>query len=232
MRKNISPTHVGGPHAPELPPEYLPAILMHQENRLNAGFARKCLGVAVITTTAFLTTLPVIGFLGWQVAHPPVRYFATHNGYILPIRATDTPAYSDTDVIDFGGRVIRKAFTLDFKNYRSQISGMQDAFSADGFRSYYTSLTHSNLFSTVTGKRMLMSPDITRPGVIVRRGQPGGKGPYMWEVQYPVTLSVDGQNSHLPAQTFTFTVRIQQTDVLKKPEGLELDSIITRSVNG
>lgn len=215
------------PDAP-VPEEYIQALLLHQQKQLDAGFARKCLGVAVICTTAFLACLPVIGYLGYAVAHPPVRYFATRNGSVIEQHPTDIPAYSDADVIAFGEKEIRDAFKLDFKDFRAQISAQQDKFSTPGFVSYYTALTHSNLFPYVRDKKMLMSADVTRTGMIRSRGRVNNTGPYTWEIQYPVTLSLDGQSQSLPAQNFIFILHVQRTVVSLKPDGLEIDSLITR----
>ncbi len=214
---------------PEIPvPEaYIQALLLHQQKQLDAGFARKCLGVAVISTAAFLACLPVIGGLGYAVAHPPVRYFATWNGSVIEQHPTAEPAYSDADVIAYGEKEIRHAFKLDFKDFRAQISAQQDNFSKQGFISYYNALTHSNLFPYVRDKKMIMSADVTRTGMIRSQGRVNNSGPYIWEIQYPVTLSLDGQSQSLPAQNFIFILRVQRTDESLKPVGLEIDSLIT-----
>lgn len=210
------------------PVPYMAALELQQKNMLNAGFARKALQVALIASAVSLLQLPVNAWLAWQVAHPPVRYFATYNGNVLAQHPTSEPAYTDDDVIAFGERLIRDAFQLDFKNYRTQIGDQQQKFSPEGFSSYYTALTGSNLFEKVKTEKMLMSANVTRKGTIYRRGREGEDGPYMWEIQYPVTLSLDGQTHSLPSQNFIFTVHIQRTDVSVKPTGIEAASIVTR----
>lgn len=207
---------------------FMEALQLHKDRMLNASFARKCLAVAMVSVSFNLAQFPVNVWLAWQVAHPPVRYFATFNGNVLAQYPTSEPAYSDDDVIAFGDKVVRSAFQLDFKNFRTQISDQQQKFSEDGFRSYYSALTNSNLFSKVKSDKLLMSANVTRKGMIYRRGREGQGGPYIWEVQYPVTLSLDGQTRSLPPQDFIFTIRIQRTDVRLKPEGIEVASVVTR----
>lgn len=210
---------------------FIEAMELQQKNMLNAGFARRALQVALIASAASLLQWPVNIWLVWKVANPPTKYFATYKGSVLEQHPTSEPAYTDDDVVNFGDRLIRSAFQLDFKNYRAQISDQQQKFSQAGFTSYYSALTESNLFSKVKTDRMLMSANVTRKGMIYRRGREGENGPYMWDVQYPVTLSLDGQNRSLPAQNFIFTVRIQRTDVSVKPEGIEAASIVTRDAH-
>ncbi|TGC21121.1 hypothetical protein CQJ27_25595 [Escherichia sp. E1130] len=207
------------------------SMQLHKDRMLNASFARKCLAVALVSVFFNLAQFPVNAWLVWQVAHPPVKYFATLNGSVLAQYPTSEPAYSDDDVIAFGDKVVRSAFQLDFKNFRTQISDQQQKFSEGGFASYYSALTNSNLFAKVKTDKLLMSANITRKGMIYRRGREGSDGPYIWEVQYPVTLSLDGQTRSLPPQNFIFTIRIQRTDVRLKSEGIEVASVVTRDAS-
>lgn len=230
MKKTQASSREAAPAAPadEAVIPFMDALKLQQSNMLDARFARKALQVALIATFVSLVQLPVNAFLAWKVANPPVKYFATYKGSILAQHPTSEPAYSDDDIVDFGDKLIRSAFQLDFKNYRTQIGGQQQKFSDTGFASYYQALTGSNLFEKVKTDKMLMSANVTRKGSIYRRGREGDNGPYIWDVQYPVTLSLDGQNRSLPPQAFIFTVRIQRTDVSVKPEGIEAASIVTR----
>lgn len=207
---------------------YMAAMKLQKEQMLNAGFARKALQVALLAATVSLLQWPVNAWLVWKVANPPTKYFATYKGSVLEQHPTSEPAYSDDDVIAFGDKLIRDAFQLDFKNFRTQISDQQQKFSEAGFTSYYSALTSSNLFAKVKTDKMIMSANTTRKGMIYRRGREGENGPYMWDIQYPVTLSLDGQTRSLPPQNFIFTVRVQRTDVSVKPEGIEGASIVTR----
>lgn len=210
---------------------FMESMQLHKDRMLNASFARKCLAVALVSVFFNLAQFPVNAWLVWQVAHPPVKYFATLNGSVLAQYPTSEPAYSDDDVIAFGDKVVRSAFQLDFKNFRTQISDQQQKFSEGGFASYYSALTNSNLFAKVKTDKLLMSANITRKGMIYRRGREGSDGPYIWEVQYPVTLSLDGQTRSLPPQNFIFTIRIQRTDVRLKSEGIEVASVVTRDAS-
>lgn len=208
---------------------FVEAYKLQVGQQLNAGFARKCLITAMSAIGLCVALVPLTGFLAWKVAHPPVKYFATNNGTVLEIHPTNIPAYKDDDVVVFGEKIIQDAFRLDFKNYRAQISAMQQKFSEEGFISYYNALTTSNPFKAVRDDKMLMSPTISRKGVIRKRGNMGGTGVYAWEIQYPVTLTLDGQQRSLRPQEFIFIIRIQRADVKIKPEGIEVASIVTKA---
>ncbi|EAS8622556.1 conjugal transfer protein TraM, partial [Salmonella enterica] len=53
------------------------------------------------------------------------------------------------------------------------------------------------------------------------------QGHYSWEIQYPVTLQLMGQNTNLPEQRFIFQIMIQRADVSEKPHGLEVAQLIS-----
>ncbi|OVZ88278.1 conjugal transfer protein TraM [Yersinia kristensenii] len=208
-----------------VPAPYQAAINLHQQNQLGADVARSSLKLNVILSTALLLAIIVILGLSWKVAHPPTKYFATVHGRLVEIIPTDQPAYSQDEVTEFGAATIRKAFTLDFVHYKQQMNAVSDRFSREGYISYYNALTASNVLSSITDRKMNLSPSV-EPGVVRTKGVLDN-GVYAWEIQYPVSLKLEGQTNSLPAQKFIFSVFIQRADVTDKPEGLELTQLVT-----
>lgn len=203
---------------------FLPALTLQRQRALGAAFAHRCLTVTVWLAGLTAASLALNGYLAWQVAHPPVRYFATEQGRVTRIVPASLPAFSDRDVAAFGADALRDGFTLDFVHYREQMTQAKPRFSEAGYQGYYQALTASNILSAVKGQRMNLSVAVA-PGVIRSKGQVGGR--YAWEFQYPVTLRLDGQQSGTPPQRFIFTLRLQRTDVQEKPAGLEVTQMIS-----
>lgn len=207
---------------------YVHAITAQRQRELGAEFAHRCLKALIWVATALVLALALIGFLGWQVAFPPIKYFATENGRVVPIQATDKPAFSDRDVSAFGADTIRESFTLDFVHYKDQTTRLSERYSDVGYQDYYKALTTSNVLASVTDRRMNLSSEIG-PGVIRSKGLLGDV--FTWEYQYPVTLRLDGQQTGSPAQNFIFTLRIQRTDVQVKSKGLEVTQVISSNAS-
>jgi len=208
--------------------EFLHAEAAQRERALGAAFAHRCLTALIWVGAALVLALIVIAGLGWAVAHPPIKYFATENGRVVAVQPTDKPAFSDSDVSAFGADSIRKSFTLDFTHYREQINNVKDDYDDQGYVDYYKALSTSNVLSAVKDQRMNLSVDVG-PGVIRSKGLLGEN--FTWEYQYPVTLKLDGQVTSSPAQRFIFTQRMQRTDVQVKNKGLEVIRIITTGAN-
>lgn len=199
-----------------------------RQRELGVAFAHRCLTALIWVGSALVLAIVVIGMLAWQVAHPPVKYFTTENGRVVPIKPKNEPAFSDSDVSAFGADTIRRSFTLDFIHYQDQINNVKDDYDDVGYSGYFTALNSSNILASVKGQRMNLSVDVG-PGRIRAKGQQGDV--YAWEYQYPVTLKLDGQVTGSPAQRFIFTQRIQRADVQVKSKGLEVVQLITSGAN-
>lgn len=209
------------------PAAYEHAVHAQHERSLGASFARSCLKALMWSLSINVLQAIVIGVLVYALMNMPMHYFATENGRITPVYATDKPVWSESEVRQFGADTVSKAFTLDFVHYRNQMTAVSRDFSEEGFAGYNQALTTgSNILSLVRDKRMNLTNTV-EPGVITRRGVIGGR--YTWEFQYPVTLRLQGQNSSSPPLRYIFTLRIQQADVRLKPKGLEVTQTITNN---
>ena len=204
------------------------AVELQKKRTLGADFAQLCLTGMLWVSAAQVLSVCVIGYLGWQVANPPVKYFTTEYGRVTKVFPLDKPGYSEKDVALFGADTIRDSFTLDFVHYRSQMTRLSERYSEVGFQDYYKALTTSNVLKALKDQRMNLTVDVGT-GVIRSRGVLGGR--VTWEFQYPVTLKLDGQVTSTPIQRFIFTQRIQQTDVRVKNAGLEVTQVITSNTN-
>lgn len=204
------------------------ALGLQRQRELGAAFAHRCLTVLLWTGTALLLSVSANAYLGWQVAHPAVKYFTTEHGRVTQVIPLDKPGFGLSDVAAFGADTIRESFTLDFVHYRDQMTRLGERYSQVGFQDYYKALTTSNVLTAVKDQRMNLSVEVG-PGVIRSKGQLAGR--YVWEFQYPVTLKLHGQQSSSPPLHFFFTQRIQRTDVREKNAGLEVTQVITSNTN-
>ena len=204
------------------------AVSAQNKRELGAVFAHRCLTALLWTGAALVLSVSANGYLGWQVANPPVKYFTTENGRVTKVIPLDKPGFSMSDVAAFGADTIRESFTLDFVHYRDQMTRLGERYSEVGFQDYYKALATSNVLKAVKEQRMNLSVDVG-PGVIRSKGELGGL--YVWEFQYPVTLKLNGQQSSSPPLHFFFTQRIQRTDVREKNAGLEVTQVITSNTN-
>lgn len=209
---------------PEPPGAFELVMIEHEKRQLGAEFARRCLKALVIAGIVIAVQSVSIVYLVWLAAENKVAYFSTEGGRVQRMFALDQPAFSALDVVAFGSDTIRESFTLDFVHYQRQMSGVQVRFNEKGYNDYYKALTSSNLWTAVVKQRMNLSVSVD-PGVVTSKGVIGGL--YAYEVQYPVALKLDGQQSSNSAQHYILTLRIQQVDPRQKSNGLEVTQVIT-----
>lgn len=204
------------------------ALDLHRKRELGASFAHRCLTVAIWLGGALILSISVNGYLGYKVANPPIKYFATEKGRIIEVHPTDKAHYSQSDVAAFGADTIRASFNLDFVHYRDQMTAAEAQYSELGYQDYYKALVSSNLYAAVKEQRLNLSVEVG-PGVIRSKGLLGGV--YAWEFQYPVSLKLDGQTTSSPVQRYYFTQRIQRVEETVKFSGLEVTQVITTKAN-
>ncbi|WP_202305955.1 DotI/IcmL/TraM family protein [Dryocola clanedunensis] len=203
---------------------YAPAVARHIEGQLGVGITRGSVTANVWLSAGLFLSLCINSALVWQVMHPPIQNFATEDGRIIPVVASDIPLYTDAQVAEFGSRVISQAFTLDFVHYREQMNALQGKFSDNGYRSYYSAVTNSNVLASVRDKKMNMSA-MTSAGVVVSKGTMGDN--FAWKIQYPVVIRLSGQSTSLPEQRFIVSLLITRVDQRKKHAGLEVSQLVT-----
>lgn len=202
---------------------------LQEQQSLGARFARKSLSVNMLLGVALIGSIALNGFQLYQNAHLDNKYFSTQDGRITRIYPLNKPAWSVEDVSKFGADTIQQSFTMDFVHYRNQMTDVMQRYSDQGYADYYNALTKSNVLAMVRDKRMNLSITVS-PGVIHSKGVlPNGV--YVWKIQYPVTLQLDGQQSSMPPQRYIVELLIQQTDPRKKPLGLETRQTIMMNAN-
>lgn len=213
------------PRAPRNP--YQNAILMMRKAEARADVASRLIRVTMMLAVISVVMAAMNGYLAWQVTHPPVKYFSTEDGRVIPLVPLDQPGWTQNDAVAFGSRTLMEALNLDFVHYRAQLSGVAPRFSADGYSSFIRALESSNVLSTVRNNRMNLTAS-TGAGVVVKSGHLQD-GTFIWVIQYPVRLRLIGQDSARPELAFTFEITIQRTDPRLKPAGMEIRQLVSRN---
>ncbi|MHB8544337.1 MAG: DotI/IcmL/TraM family protein, partial [Leptospirales bacterium] len=74
---------------------------------------------------ALLASVLLNGALGWALVHKrPIYFAATNDGRILPLVPLSRPAMEDRSVVSWATSVATSAYSYDFVNWRSALSGL------------------------------------------------------------------------------------------------------------
>ncbi|WP_241647599.1 MULTISPECIES: DotI/IcmL/TraM family protein [Rosenbergiella] len=231
-----APLSQGGPSAaPEEPgfddeqiEAFNEAHRLQEEKTLGTHFARKCLSICLILGAGLTVSVVLNGFQFWHSLHLDNKYYSTQDGRITRIYPLNRPAWSVEDVSKFGADTIQQSFTMDFVHFRNQMTSVMPRYSDEGYAGYYKALTSSNVLAMVRDKRMNLSVTVS-PGVVHSKGELNGV--YLWKIQYPVTMQLDGQQTSMPPQRYIVELLIQQADPREKPLGLETRQTIMMNGN-
>ena len=167
---------------------------------------------------ALLASVLLNGALGWALLHKrPVYFAATDDGRILPLVPLSRPGAEDRTVISWATGVAISAYSYDFVNWRSALSGISLDFTKDGFSSFVGSLKASGNLKLVEDNRMVASAVPVAAGVIVAKGLL--KGVYVWKIQVPILATYQAAKSSV-SQNLLVTLLVVRRPVLSHPKGL------------
>ncbi len=173
-----------------------------------------------------LASVLLNGALGWALVHKrPVYFAATNDGRILPLVALSRPAMEDRAVISWATTVATSAYSYDFVNWRSALSGLSPDFTKEGFSSFIGSLKASGNLKLVSDNRMVAAAVPTEAGVIVAKGLL--KGVYVWKIQVPILVTYQAAKSSV-SQNLLVTLMVVRRSVLSHPKGLAVAQFLAK----
>lgn len=138
------------------------------------------LGIALLVSLAMNVVL---------LNRQPERFFFTVDsaGRVIPIRPLSEPYLTDANITAWVADKVIRAYAMDPKNYRQQISDMSGDFTPDGYQSYVRSLESSGILSFLVENLVVSSAIPTGVPLIVAQGTlPDGT--YHWRVRVPVLV--------------------------------------------
>ncbi|MEC4682269.1 MAG: type IVB secretion system apparatus protein IcmL/DotI [Nitrospirota bacterium] len=175
---------------------------------------------------ALMASVLLNGALGWALIHKrPVYFAATADGRILPLVALSRPAMEDQAVVSWATTVATAAYSYDFVNWRSALSGLSPDFTKEGFGSFIGSLRASGNLKLVSDNRMVASAVPTETGVIVAKGLL--KGVYVWKIQVPILVTYQAAKSSV-SQNLLVTLLVVRRSVLSHPKGLAVAQFLAK----
>lgn len=145
------------------------------------GYA--AIGMAVVTFLAVTTAW-------WAMSSKPEpRYFiAREDGGVIPIVSVDQPYLNDAAVLNFAVEAITNSMTLNFANWRAQLSASSEFFERpNGWNNWIEALEGSGTLDLIRN-RNLVSSVVANGAVIVNRGA-DAQGRFSWIVQVPITVN-------------------------------------------
>lgn len=160
----------------------------------------------------------------WSSHHPPAPHYFYTDGKHTPyeIAPLDAPVMSDADLLTWTVSSVVAAYTVNFKDYRKQLTDASAHFTIRGWNSFGAAFIQTGNFEEMKRARLVVGAQPERAATIPNRAVIGGQLTYRIEV--PLIVGYDNENTsnsqHLLAKLLV--VRAIET---AHPDGVAIDQI-------
>ena len=190
---------------------------MHSHRRMS---------LAVIMMTA-VTGMAVAASVAAIAFRPEPRYFAAKaDGGILPLVPVSSPFLTDGQITNFAVEAVTRALTMDFANWRSDLSGASAYFERPaGWSNFLEAIEDSGMLSYIREHR-LVSTVVATGAVIVSTGLDDRKR-YSWVVQVPLSVTYESA-SEISRDSLVAEMSISRLPTWEAPEAVGITRILVR----
>ncbi|CDW59095.1 DUF3625 and IcmL domain containing protein [Trichuris trichiura] len=154
------PTSPVSPEADNSGDIYNPVLRTIAQSEQRAALVPGLVRALLYSGAALCISLVANGIQYWHATGVTREYFATDNGRLVRLAPTSQPAWSQSDVMNFGSMTLSEAFNLDFVHYRKQITTQAPRFSEAGFAGYVNALQASNILDTIKKEKFNLTTTI------------------------------------------------------------------------
>lgn len=178
----------------------------------------------MIQTVMAVVISGLVGDRIWIAHHPPQPQFFYTDGKGTPyeIKSLSVPVMSDADVLTWTVQSIVAAYSINFHEYRDQLSRAATHFTVDGWNSFGTAFLKTGNLDEIKRARLLAFAQPERAATIRERPVIDGRLTYRIELPLIVTYQNDNQSN---IQHLLVTVLVVRDVVTSHPDGIAIDQI-------
>lgn len=178
----------------------------------------------MIQSVMALAILGLVADRIWIGHHPPQPKFFYTDGKGTPyqIAALDAPVMSDADLLTWTVKSVVAAYTVNFKEYRDQLSRASGHFTVRGWNSFGTAFIQTGNFEQLKRARLVTTAQPERAATIRDRAVIGGKLTY--KIELPLIVTYENENQ-ANTQRLLVTVLVVRAIETEHPDGIAIDQI-------
>ncbi len=181
------------------------------------------------TMINLILSIVLAGSLSFNAAQlflktPPVYFAATSDLRILPMTPLDQPALTKSGVVDWASGVVRDTLTLNFLDFRTQLSAVKDNYFDEAYSGLLKSLEESSILPVIKNKRLNLKTTIPESPVITASGVLNGK--FSYKIEFPAILSYESSNGVENTQHIIAKVLVQRVSATVNPKSVQIRQLI------
>ncbi len=160
----------------------------------------------------------------WMSHHPPQPKFFYTDGKGTPyeIQPLDAPVMAEADLLIWTTRSIVAAYTVNFSEYRDQLSRAAAHFTIRGWNSFGAAFIRTGNFEKLKSARLVATAVPEKAATIRERAVIGGVLTY--KIELPLLVTYENENNS-PSQHLLVTVLVVRAIETRHPDGIAIDQI-------
>ena len=170
--------------------------------------------------------LALVGDRIWRDHHPPTpQYFYTDGkGTPREVYPLDQPVMSDADLIIWTVSSVAAVFSINFKDYRTQLNRAAEHFTDRGWIAFANAFKGVGNFEQIKRARLVGSATPERSAVINSQGIVGDL--YTYKIEIPMIVAFENDNVNNDNQHLMVSVVVVRTIAPDHPDGIAIDQIV------
>jgi intracellular multiplication protein IcmL len=191
-------------------------LAVHHENLM---LKRTVKGLTALSAVLLLVVV-------FFVAKGPTTYFfaTSPSGTILPLTPLNEPMLRSPQVIGFATEAVTETLSIDFANYRKQLSKSSEYFQSDAFSALTTEMQSSGFLPDLVTNLYVSSVVATSAPIVVAEGKDPA-GVYTWHIQMPIAVRLQNK-SGVKTQNFSVNVYVKRALATEKIRNLAVSKLV------
>lgn len=198
---------------------------IHVERRVLGRLHASALRLAFVMALVALSSIALNVFQFMNQPEP--KYFTVDSqGNVQEMVPINLPLLSNDALANWAESTARKAYSLNFVDWRDQLSVLRDRFAPKAYGLFLASMEQSNL--QVMRENRLIYEASSRPARIISAAV-DASGRYVWNVEVPVTVLSHYGATAARSQDIVVLMEIVRVDNRYRPEsGVVVTKFLTK----
>lgn len=174
--------------------------------------------------------------LNFYNASKPTHYSyiaVTPDGRIIPLVPLSQPLPSSFDIGFWSTQKAQQLFTLDYQNYRNQLSASEQYFTSAGWRAFEKALGEQNLIGWIQQNRYVIRTALMDAPVIESQGILGASGMYGWDITFHIKLDMSSGNGATDQEViWKVNMLVLRSPQTISPDGVQIQNLAISKESG
>lgn len=182
--------------------------------------------VSVTAGALAICAVSLVGNIYLYSKEPESRYFyVDREGRVIPAAPLNIPYVSQDFILNWASKAVSKAFTLNSRDYREQLTEIKDYFTDIGYEEFTRTLSESGQLNFILSKALVVGA--VPQSVPVIENEAILQGSYAWKIRVPVrvTYSAGKESSD---KTFMITIVIVRRPTHENPYGIGINQFLMK----